>query len=767
LKKWLITVLVVGGLATLALSVNWWLPRLLWFIGANNNLIQGLSSLTQLALWLGAGITLLVRPWRRTPPPALDSKTAHSLNATQQSATIGDGGESDNKIASASSLPVSRTGSVSDDSRWKKVTTIYEEHALTNTALHQLPSPPRDFTGRTAELAELMGAVERGGATISGLQGLGGVGKTTLALKLAAQLKARYPDAQFYLDLKGASNSPLNASDAMAHVIRAYHPTAKLPEGEAELRGLYMTVLDNQRALLLMDNAASREQVEPLIPPESCVMLVTSRQHFTLPGLFQKNLDMLPAGDARKLLLKIAPRISEHADAIAGLCGYLPLALRLAASAMAERIDLRAEDYVRRLSDAHKRLELIDASLSLSYALLSAEMQKLWCLLSVFPDTFDVPASADVWDVQEDVAQDTLSELVKYSMVEWSEATARYHLHDLARIFADTHLNEAERSASQKSHAIHYLRVLSEADELYMQGGEAIKRGLVLFDLEWTNIQAGQSWVTKHSSEDNDTAKLCSYYPNTGVYLLDLRQHPRERIDWLESALTASRRIKDRVVEGLLLGNFGIAYAALGETRRAIEFYEQTLVIAREIGDRGSEGRSLGNLGNAYAVLGETRRSIEFYEQDLTIAREIGDRRGEGRALGNLGIAYKNLGETRRAIEFYEQALTIDREIGNRRGEGSDLGDLGNAYANLGETQRAVEFYRQQLIIAREIGDRLGEGNALWNTSLTLDKIGDRAQAIAHAEGARNIYEEIEDPNAAKVREALVEWRGEEAGEGD
>src|SRR5439155_27369016 len=123
----------------------------------------------------------------------------------------------------------------------------------------------------------LKGKIEQGGATISGLQGLGGVGKTTLALKLAEQLTPHYPDAQFYLDLKGVSPQPLSAAEAMAHVIRAYHPTAKLPEAEAEVRGLYQSVLHGQCALLLMDNAASREQVEPLIPPAHCALLVTSR----------------------------------------------------------------------------------------------------------------------------------------------------------------------------------------------------------------------------------------------------------------------------------------------------------------------------------------------------------------------------------------------------------------------------------------------------------------------------------------------------------
>jgi hypothetical protein len=176
-------------------------------------------------------------------------------------------------------------------------------------ALHQLPAPPADFTGREAELAELTAALEGGGVTISGLRGLGGIGKTALALKLAERLAPRYPDAQFYLDLRGADPQPLPSTAALAHVIHAYHPTARLPEAETELAALYRSTLHGQHALLLMDNAASAAQVEPLLPPPGCVLLVTSRHHFYLPGLYAKNLDTLPPDDARALLLKIAPRL--------------------------------------------------------------------------------------------------------------------------------------------------------------------------------------------------------------------------------------------------------------------------------------------------------------------------------------------------------------------------------------------------------------------------------------------------------------------------
>lgn len=367
-------------------------------------------------------------------------------------------------------------------------------------SLHQLPSPPADFTGREAELAELGAALETGSATIFGLRGMGGVGKTVLALKLAEELAPCYPDAQFYLDLKGTNPQPLTSADAMAHVICAYHPTARLPESEAELSGLYRTVLHDQRAILLMDNAADRAQMEPLTPPAGCMLLVTSRRHFTLPGLQAVNLDALPLADARALLLKIAPRIGEGCEnEIAELCGGLPLALRLAGSALAEREDLSPDQYLERLRDEQARLGLVEASFSLSYDLLSEELRHLWSLLSVFPGTFDRIAAATVWGVEFDPAQDRLSELVRDSLVEWDQESKRHCLHDLARLFAASCLEEADRTDGQRRYAEYYAIVLDAADALYLEGGESLLRGLALVDREWENIQTGQSWAAGYA----------------------------------------------------------------------------------------------------------------------------------------------------------------------------------------------------------------------------------------------------------------------------
>ena len=687
-------------------------------------------------------------------------------------------------------------------------TTVPSSPAL--GALHQLPPPPLDFTGRQDELRDLAKLVETGGAVISGVYGMGGVGKTALALKLAQQIEPSYPDAQIYLDLKGVSREPLTAAGAMAHVIRAWHPEARLPEGEAELASLYRSVLHGRRALLVMDNAKDAPQVQALIPPITCRLLVTSRFHFTLPGLLPKNLDALPPADACNFLRKIAPRVDGSAEAMAKLCGYLPIALRAAATALAETPNLSPADYLRRLGDAEKRLELVDptrpagsasveASLGLSYELLSDELRSQFRALAVFPETFEVGGAAAVWNLEKDPAQEALGTLVRFSLVDFNPETNRYRLHDLIRTFAEARLDPDERELAERRHSAYYEAVVREADRVYQQGGESLKQGLALFDGEWSNIEAGQAWAAARVENEDEAARLCSLYLDAGRSCLELRLPPRQRMGWLAAALAAARRLQDPSAEGRHLGNLGISCSELGETRRAIEFYEQSLAIERKIGSRRGESQVLCNLGIAYEDLGETRRAIEFYEQSLAIDREIGDRRGEGSALGNLGNAYHLLGEIRRAIEyhnqalaiemdignrrgegqvlgnlgvdycalgdagraieFHERALAIDREIGDRRGEGADLGNLGNACKLLGESRRAIEFYEQALAIKREISDPRGEADDLWNMSLALDNLGNRVQAIAHAEAALAIREQIEDPRAAEVRRQLEEWR--------
>ncbi len=327
--------------------------------------------------------------------------------------------------------------------------------------------------GREDALAELLRAVETGGATITGVQGMGGVGKTALAYLLAERVQDRCPD-QIVFDLRGADEQqPAATADAMRHVILSYEPAVRLPDDFQSLAGVYRTVLRGKRVLLLMDNARDAAQVAPLLPaPEGCLMLVTSRRHIVLPGLKPIDLERLPEEDAVKLLRAIAgERIEPLEREIARQCGCLPLALRAAASLLRERPDLDVGRLYARLQDAKRMLALKDASrdltveavLQTSYELLSADLRQKWRCLAAFPGSFDVKAAGAVWQMDQDAAQDALGELLCYSLLEFDEKTQRWSLHDLARLFAIRQLTAEESRQASLRHAEHFVRALSAA----------------------------------------------------------------------------------------------------------------------------------------------------------------------------------------------------------------------------------------------------------------------------------------------------------------
>lgn len=491
--------------------------------------------------------------------------------------------------------------------------------------LHSIPPPLPDFIGRANEIEQLVADLtphpspeRRGekGAVISGVAGMGGIGKTQLAYVVAHRIAAHYPDAQILIDCRGTAKQPPPPTELMREIIHAFDPTADLRQiTDAEIAALYRALLNGKRALILLDNAADAAQVEPLLPPPGCALLITSRRHFVLPGLSPLRLDVMPPAEATALLRQICPRLAGAvgaADEIAHLCGYLPLALRIAGSTLAEHTDLTPARYIERLRA--QRLKVlkapddpegnVEATLEASYALLTPDLQTRWRALAVFPASFDVFAAASVWDVDEDKAFDTLSELVRLSLLDYTLSLppvgGRYSLHDLLRDLADARLSDAERDTAHLQHALLYLGGMSVAQQLYRQGGNAMLRGLALFDTEWQNIRAGQAWAAARMDASEDAARLCNYYVSTAVDCLALRLHPRERIAWLEAALAAARKLGEKKNEGNHLGNLGLAYAALGETRKAIEYYEQALAIAREIGDRYSEGIHMFNLGVVY-----------------------------------------------------------------------------------------------------------------------------------------------------------------------
>jgi len=382
------------------------------------------------------------------------------------------------------------------------------------SALHQLPSSPTDFTGRKSDLNQLVKMIKQRGITICGIHGLGGVGKTTLAIKLAEKLLFQYQDAQFYIDLQGNSN-PLLPSQIMSFIIQAYHPDIDIPKDVSALTALYRSVLHNQKGILLLDNARDAIQVEQLIPPLGWVLIVTSRQSMVFPGLFAKNLNVFSVKEACEFLLKIAPRIGNQAQEIANLCGRLPLALRLAGSALVERRDISPKVYVDRLLDANHRVKLIDASIELSYEILDRKLQKLWRSLAIFPESFDARAAAVIWDINEDETREVLSDLIKYSLVEWQESDKwyeiefSYHLHDLARLYADSKLKDDERNEIKLRFITYYIDVVPKPDvnDYLNNPTEAVGKWLHQFTPNLSTINVAQQYKLKELEEQLATIK--------------------------------------------------------------------------------------------------------------------------------------------------------------------------------------------------------------------------------------------------------------------
>jgi hypothetical protein len=166
--------------------------------------------------------------------------------------------------------------------------------AVVIPTVFEFPSPPDDFFGREAELHDLREALESSVVQAVGLQGQKGTGKTALALKLADDLAPNFPYAQIYVDLKGASATPLTAAQALARIMKSFDPDLTIPESETALRSLFTSALFGKRAILLLDDASDAAQVEPLVPPQGSVMIVTSRKPIPLGGLMQLTLGPLP-----------------------------------------------------------------------------------------------------------------------------------------------------------------------------------------------------------------------------------------------------------------------------------------------------------------------------------------------------------------------------------------------------------------------------------------------------------------------------------------
>ena len=516
-------------------------------------------------------------------------------------------------------------------------------------SLHQLRGRGvPDFVGRQGQIDRLVKAFskasESGKPAIGGIRGMGGLGKSELAYVVAQRLEKTFPDAQLLLEMRGASDNPMTAGQALQEVIRTFTPLAQLPDDLHALQKEYLSVLSEKRVLILADDASDERQVETLAPPPGCALLLTSRQRFSLPGMVPVDLETLPQEEAEKLLLEIYPEIGTAAPRMAQLCGRLPLALRLYAGVCANspfpiEYDLKALEDARlaHLQNPNKPDDpqgSVEASLKLSYDALEVTAQQALCQLSVFPAGFDMDAAKAVVGVEDERGEgatanrrpieEMLRLLYRRSLLESDKQTGRYSLHDLVRVFALERLEDAD--AVRMRHAQHYVEIAYSANDLYLKGGENLLVGLKLFDQERAHIDGGWNWAREQAgSALQGIDVLLVDYADATAYVGDLRYDKRrERILQLEAAFGAAQRLGRKEAESTALGNLGNAYAALGEARKAIEYYEQVLQIAREIRDRRSEAIGSWNLGELLAKQGDLARAVDLMQVLVNFERAIG-----------------------------------------------------------------------------------------------------------------------------------------------
>jgi transcriptional regulator with XRE-family HTH domain len=332
----------------------------------------------------------------------------------------------------------------------------------------ELPRLIDDFTGRAEELiwmSELVYAESAPGVGVVGLiTGSGGMGKTTLAIRAGHLLRPSFPGGVFFVDLLGMSPRPASAADALRLLLRALGVAdEQIPVDVPEGASVYRSLLRDRRALVVLDNAGSEEQVRPLLPGDGASRaLITSKRLLAgLEGVRRLGLGPLSPPEATELLTGIlgerAARDEEPAlKQLVELCEGMPLALRIIGNRLVSRPGWDAAGLAARLADDEHRLDQFTAgdlkiasAFAMSYEQLADAARRIFRRLAVVPGRdFDADLAAFVGEMPAGVAWDALDELVDLGLLLDSTA-GRYRFHDLVRLFARTRL-EAEESPAER-----------------------------------------------------------------------------------------------------------------------------------------------------------------------------------------------------------------------------------------------------------------------------------------------------------------------------
>ena len=659
--------------------------------------------------------------------------------------------------------------------------------------LDTLPGDLPTFTGREIEVDRLRRlAVATEGPVVCLLAGMAGIGKTQLAIHAGHRLVADGGfDTVLFVNLRGFHPEPAQPPAEPTAVLDGFLRLLglsgqEIPHGQAARTIAFRQLLADRRALVILDNAATEEQVRPLLPQSArAVALVTSRRR--LAGLcpdLHLDVGLFTADEAEQLLIRSAPRVTTGPDPaahrrLARRCGYLPLALSLVAGQIAARSGWTITDHADRLDERHRRHRLdsaIELALHLSYQHLPAQEQTLLRRMAAHPGPdLDRHAAAALLDTPAGTAAAHLRRLTGEHLIQQPVA-GRYTLHDLVRDYAADRAQDedrpAERRAAQTRLFDHYLYSAATAmDTLYP--AERHRRptlpprpaaGPRLDDLtsalRWLDAErATLVAVCVHAAREGWpehavrlAAILYSYLDNGG--------HPADALTVHTEAWHAARLLGDAAATANALTNLGVVSWQLGQYPQAIAHLTQALALAQQAGDGRGEARILGNLGVVHSATGQCEISAAYHKQALARFVQLGDRVGEANTLTNLGSVFTRLSRVEPAVERNREALAIFRDLRHRGGEATALNNLGDGLVILGRWGEAVGYYEEALAIFCELGERYGQTCVLNGLGQALAGHGQRDAAIARLDEALTLATEIDKPEEqARARAALAQLR--------
>ncbi|MEU8350081.1 BTAD domain-containing putative transcriptional regulator [Streptomyces sp. NPDC048845] len=599
----------------------------------------------------------------------------------------------------------------------------------------QLPATVADFTGRAAfvgELSDQLATAEGRVMAVSAVAGIGGVGKTTLAVHVAHAARDRFPDGQLYVDLQGAGSHAAEPEAVLGAFLRALGTTdSAMPDTLDERAALYRSVLDGRRVLVLLDNARDAAQVRPLLPgTDGCAALITSRARMVdLAGAHLVDLDVMSPEEALQLFSKIvgAERVAAEREAaldVVGACGFLPLAIRIAASRLASRRTWTVAVLAAKLADERRRLDelqagdlAVRATFELGYAQLEPQQARAFRLLGLAdgPD-ISLAAAAAVLDLDPYETEELLESLVDTSLLE-SAAPGRYRFHDLVRLYARACAERDEQPPSERAAAMSRLLdfYLATAAQVY-----AIERpGERLLDHLEPTRHAGLPLADR-------TSALSWLFNEAGCLLACAQQ--------LGRGADLSRAV------GLMLVTKDLAESG-AHSRQYEQVNMGLLAAARAAGDQRAEARVETALTHVHTLGGKFKEADEHAKSAMLLGLAADDAFSSSYALNDRGILGSYTSRYDDAEAYLNQALIAFREDRNPQSEASALCNLSRVHLATDRVDSAVELAGRGVAIYRKLGATLRLANGMYALGLALTRAGRLDDATAQLTEALAVFQ--------------------------